>query len=366
MMQYKYYAFISHASADEKMARWLERKLTAYRIPVRNVEDRDKSDLGAYQTVRQGLSDNLASSRFLVVVCSPRSAQSPYVDAEARHFVETGRKENIVPFVIEAGEPASFYPPSLPAGMEPVIASENYLAALKAAEGLWDGELDDERYFAVYADILCHLGDVNEMEGRLGQAVVYYKRSLQASETFFGAHPDSFEGCRRFTESLERIAILGARIGDYEESVRLYSRCGELWEKMRSSWPKENGTRGSRLRYGRYLVNRAMYAHTARGDFNPAIEYMSNALSLFEALLAEEPENFTFRLSCANTTSMLTHSAIKTRDFKTAETFYSSGEKLWRQPGNETFLARKSKIEEYRGRIESEDAVTDSRGADDD
>ena len=63
--------------------------------------------------------------------------------------------------------------------------SENYLAALKTAEGLWDGEPDNERYFAVYAEILCHHGDVNEMEGRPGQAAAYYKRSLRASETFF-------------------------------------------------------------------------------------------------------------------------------------------------------------------------------------
>jgi hypothetical protein len=35
---------------------------------------------------------------------------------------------------------------------------------------------------------------------------------------------------------------------------------------------------------------------------------------------------------------------------------------LRRQPGNETFLARKSKIEEYRRHIESEDAVPDSGG----
>ena len=118
--EYEFYAFISYkrGEADEKWARRLHRELERYRIPVGDIPKaarregeiylprhlrifRDKLDLGSHSRLEQGLSDNLNASRFLIVICSKRSAESPYVDAEVRHFVETGRGENIVPFFIE-------------------------------------------------------------------------------------------------------------------------------------------------------------------------------------------------------------------------------------------------------------------------
>ncbi|MDR3322562.1 MAG: TIR domain-containing protein [Synergistaceae bacterium] len=132
--EYEFYAFISYkrGESDEKWARWLQRELERYRIPVADLQGestedipkrlrvfRDKSDLGSHPTVEQGLSENLDSSRFLIVVCSKRSAESPYVDAEAGYIMETGREDKIILFEIEP--PAadaesgrlSFYPRSL-------------------------------------------------------------------------------------------------------------------------------------------------------------------------------------------------------------------------------------------------------------
>ena len=143
--EYEFYAFISYkrGEADEKWARRLHRELERYRIPVGDIPKearregeiylprslrifRDKLDLGSHSRLEQGLSDNLDSSRFLIVICSKRSAESPYVDAEVRHFVETGRGENIVPFFIEE-QPSGrgfFHPPSLQAEIKGVAAGE--------------------------------------------------------------------------------------------------------------------------------------------------------------------------------------------------------------------------------------------------
>jgi len=59
------------------------------------------------------------SARFLIVVCSPRAARSSGVNDDIRRFVEAGREEYIVPFIIE-GEPVGdddkrCYPPALSA-----------------------------------------------------------------------------------------------------------------------------------------------------------------------------------------------------------------------------------------------------------
>ncbi|MDR1622214.1 MAG: toll/interleukin-1 receptor domain-containing protein [Synergistaceae bacterium] len=111
-MTYKYYAFISYkrGGADEKYASWLQRRLERYRIPaitgIQNLPKRlkvfrDKTDLGSHASLGEGLSRNLENSRFLIVVCSPRSAESPYVADEVRWFLENARGENILPFIIE-------------------------------------------------------------------------------------------------------------------------------------------------------------------------------------------------------------------------------------------------------------------------
>lgn len=147
-MSYEFYAFISYKRGedDEKWARKLQAELERYRIPTADLQAgsrpvrgdeaappkrlkvfRDKSDLGSHFSVEDGLSENLDVSRFLVVICSRRGARSPYVDAEVRRFVETGRQEQIIPLVIDASpaDPAS-RPPSLPPEVEAVAASGDH------------------------------------------------------------------------------------------------------------------------------------------------------------------------------------------------------------------------------------------------
>lgn len=148
-MSYEFYAFISYkrGDADEKWARRLQAELERYRIPVADLRlrarpdqgdqillpkrlkvFRDKSDLGSHFSVTDGLFENLDVSRFLIVICSRRGAQSPYVDAEARRFMETGQKANIIPFVIDdsGADPVASVPPSLPADVEALVASGDH------------------------------------------------------------------------------------------------------------------------------------------------------------------------------------------------------------------------------------------------
>ena len=130
----QYTAFISYkrGGEDERQAVWLQRRLERYRIPARLAPDtpaprsrrfaifRDKTDLGSHANLETGLRSSLESSRFLIVICSPRSASSPYVADEVRWFVDNGRENKIIPLIIEgAPVPADTteegcYPPTLP------------------------------------------------------------------------------------------------------------------------------------------------------------------------------------------------------------------------------------------------------------
>lgn len=107
----EYYAFISYKREDEKWAKWLQHKLEHYRLPsnlngrtdlphsirpiFRDVTDLTPGFLSAE------IDDALRNSEWLIIICSPRSAKSPWVCKEAQTFVDLGRADRIIPFIIE-------------------------------------------------------------------------------------------------------------------------------------------------------------------------------------------------------------------------------------------------------------------------
>lgn len=115
--QYKYYAFISYKREDEEWAEWLQNKLEYYRLPSYIKEEypntpdyirpvfRDKTDLGIGM-LSKNITDALANSKFLIVICSRNTPKSEWVSKEITTFSEYGRKQNIIPFIVD-GEPYS-------------------------------------------------------------------------------------------------------------------------------------------------------------------------------------------------------------------------------------------------------------------
>ncbi len=112
----EFYAFISYKREDEKWAKWLQDKLEHYKFPT-NLNGwiglpkkiyptfRDVTDLNP-GVLAEEIDKALCNSQWLIVVCSPRSAKSPWVCKEAQTFIDQGRADHIIPFVIE-GTPFS-------------------------------------------------------------------------------------------------------------------------------------------------------------------------------------------------------------------------------------------------------------------
>ena len=110
-------AFISYKREDEEWAKWLQKKLEHYKLPT---EIRKKNpDLEFYECPRHIFKDTtdlsggvlaeeikkgLDSSKYLIVICSPRAARSKWVCKEVQNFIDTRREKYIIPFIIE-GEP---------------------------------------------------------------------------------------------------------------------------------------------------------------------------------------------------------------------------------------------------------------------
>ena len=66
---------------------------------------KDTTDL-AGGVLEKTIKEALDSSKYLIVVCSPRAAQSPWVCKEVQEFIDSGREEFIIPFIVD-GEPNS-------------------------------------------------------------------------------------------------------------------------------------------------------------------------------------------------------------------------------------------------------------------
>lgn len=112
----EFYAFISYKREDEKWAKWLQHKLEHYRFPTqlngrndlpKNIRPtfRDVTDL-SLGLLAEEINKALHDSEWLIVICSPRSAKSPWVCKEAQTFIDLGRADHIIPFIIE-GTPFS-------------------------------------------------------------------------------------------------------------------------------------------------------------------------------------------------------------------------------------------------------------------
>ena len=117
----RYKAFISYSHVDEKHARWLQSRLERYRVPRRLVGTegafgevparlrpvfRDREDLSSASDLTTRLKEELEHSEFLIVVCSPASAGSRWVNEEIRSFRERGGEGRIVALVVD-GDPGS-------------------------------------------------------------------------------------------------------------------------------------------------------------------------------------------------------------------------------------------------------------------
>lgn len=113
--KYDYYAFISYSTADEKWAKWLHKHLENYNLPsaLRRTNNSlpkyirpvfwYKTDLSGTE-LHSALERELTSSRHLVLICSPESAKSEWVNDEVKSFVENDRTDSIIPFIV-SGQP---------------------------------------------------------------------------------------------------------------------------------------------------------------------------------------------------------------------------------------------------------------------
>jgi len=116
-----YRAFLSYSHKDTSVAAWFHKKLEGWRIdrdlvgretgvgPIPQTLRpifRDRDDFAGGHSLADATIEALEASEFLIVLCSPNSAKSGYVNEEVRLFKTMGRSDRVIPVII-AGEPGA-------------------------------------------------------------------------------------------------------------------------------------------------------------------------------------------------------------------------------------------------------------------
>lgn len=109
---YDYFAFISYKREDAEWAKSIQNKIESFKIPAVLRKDnpslpnkirpvfRDESDLSG-GNLKKSIEKGLENSKYLIVICSPQAAKSPWVSREVQYFIDHGREDYIIPFIID-------------------------------------------------------------------------------------------------------------------------------------------------------------------------------------------------------------------------------------------------------------------------
>ncbi len=154
-------AFVSYCHTDRAEARRLHHKLETYRLPkrLRRASEnpkrdgslgqifRDREDLSAAEDLTASVKQALASSRALIVLCTPPAKNSVWVEREITLYRELHPDRPILAALLY-GEPDDSFPAALREGKEPLAADFRKqgdgprLAFLKVVAGVAGVPLD--------------------------------------------------------------------------------------------------------------------------------------------------------------------------------------------------------------------------------
>ena len=119
MTDFRYKAFVSYSWVDAAWGKWLHQAIETYRTPAALIGKdgangpvparlhplfKDREEEAAGSSIGNAVETALDASEFLIVVCSPRSAQSQWVNREIAWFKTHRDSSNILALIVD-GEP---------------------------------------------------------------------------------------------------------------------------------------------------------------------------------------------------------------------------------------------------------------------
>lgn len=123
-MDYRYNGFISyrHSELDMYVAKKIHKGLETFKVPsavakatgIKKISRvfRDQEELPIGSDLGDNITSAIQSSEFLIVICSPRTPKSEWVQKEIASFISYHGREHILAVLIE-GEPGESFPEAL-------------------------------------------------------------------------------------------------------------------------------------------------------------------------------------------------------------------------------------------------------------
>jgi len=309
---YRYAAFISyrHIEPDTSIARRLHGALETYRTPKNPMRElgfparigkvfRDQEELPTTGDLSASIVEALRESRFLIVVCSPRTPLSLWVAREIELFQALGRGGRILTLLIE-GEPAAAFPPLLYARREEdtePLAADIRAATPKAALR----KLNTEKLRLLAPILGCGFDDLRqrEHERQLQRARRIAAGAMAGIAVFAGLAWYSVWQRQRAENTTELVMQVVNRL-TYELPDRLSAVPGtlkilqETFEQNAELLRRIDELRGETAESEREkavnFVNRADQ-RLAQGDLPDAAASYRAAHAIHEKLAAQDPAN---------------------------------------------------------------------------
>jgi tetratricopeptide (TPR) repeat protein len=324
---FRFRAFLSYSHRDKAWAAWLHRALEHFRIdkdligrptPAGPVPGslkpifRDRDDFAAGHSLTEQTLAALAASQFLVVICSPRAAQSKYVNEEIRRFKAMGGAARVIAVIVD-GEPGhpvhECFPPALRFRIgaggelsqepeEPIAADARKrgdgkpFAVVKIVAGLLAVNLDD---------IVRRAERARRRSARIRNAIIAVLLALM------GASVSGFAWARhelsrnellldrtlqRATELVSKSVIMSEQFGVSRRlSLGILEQAEDLFRDM-----AELGQESRQLRYRKaWMMIEFARDYAALGNTGAQRARVNEAHQLMQGLAAESKGNDTFR-----------------------------------------------------------------------
>lgn len=204
MNKFRYDAFISyrHVQPDNNWAIWLQDALENYRVPKKLVRAhkitprinrifRDETEMSASYELGKEIKEALHQSRFLIVVCSPRTPSSQWINEEIRYFQALGRQDKILTLLIE-GEPNESFPSDLfkvhekkTGNREKIYGAEPYAADVRPSPYYKKSQLNRMAKLKIIASLLgVHYDDLRQREQERKTLRLVYLTAFLTALTF--------------------------------------------------------------------------------------------------------------------------------------------------------------------------------------
>ncbi|OYU16174.1 MAG: hypothetical protein CFE37_02180 [Alphaproteobacteria bacterium PA4] len=142
----RYRAFISYSHRDKAVAAWVQSALERYHLPAKLVGRdtslgpvparlhplfRDRDELPASSDLGSELMAALRQSLFLILVCSPASARSRWVNEEVLNFKRMHGEGRVLALICD-GEPGDPERECFPQALQYLIGSDGELTSIRA------------------------------------------------------------------------------------------------------------------------------------------------------------------------------------------------------------------------------------------